>query len=240
MGARHPPQLFTKPQFFEGKRANLFSPLVVYQMMTTEPNFLDGSVSLEGKGQRGNEEPIAHLYWTDRSGWVPTWVGLATGKVYTTTPLRYRYDFSFLWDGRLNKSIETKHASHLLGSREFTLTYSPKWFGDEEARRIFHLAIQRLVKYYEHEIIEMRAIGEVGSNGLSHVHCFYKLEGGLKMTDKNFRRAYPKWDTSVKQGHTGHQGGHHANVRTESDFKGYIEKDIDSAWLDISFPTGIV
>lgn len=130
-----------------------------------------------------------------------------------------------------------KHASYELGAREFTLTYSPRWFNDDEARCEMKKAIEKLVKYYKDEIVQLRAIGEVGSNGLSHVHCFYKLSGGLKITDKNFKRAWKFWDTKIKQGPTGHQGGHHATVRHESDFAGYIEKDIDTAWLDIVYPS---
>lgn len=135
------------------------------------------------------------------------------------------------------KASRTKHAGHDLGAREFTLTYSPKWFSDEEARLQMRRAIEKLCKYYkdgDQRIIKLRAIGEVGSNGLSHVHCFYKLMGGVKITDKNFKRAYSPWDPKVKQGPSGHKGGHHANVKHDADFLGYIEKQVDSAWLDIS------
>lgn len=129
-----------------------------------------------------------------------------------------------------------KHASHELGAREFTLTYSPKWINDDEARCEMKKAIEKLLKYYQDDIVQLRAVGEVGSNGLSHVHCFYKLAGGLKITDKNFKRAWKYWDTKIKQGPSGHQGGHHATVRHESDFAGYIEKDVETAWLDVSYP----
>lgn len=137
------------------------------------------------------------------------------------------------------KSSRTKHATHDLGAREFTLTYSPTWFSDEEARRQMRRAIERICKYYkdgDQRIIQLRAIGEVGSNGLSHVHCFYKLLGGVKITDKNFKRAYPPWDPKIKQGPSGHKGGHHANVKHDADFLGYIEKQADTAWLDIFLP----
>lgn len=121
-----------------------------------------------------------------------------------------------------------------LGPREFTFTYSPNWkWSDDEARLRMKTAIEKIVKYYKHEFVQFRAVGEVGRNGLSHVHCLYELKGGLKITDKNFKRAYPMWNTSIKTGATGHQGGHHANVRTLSDFHGYIEKELASAWLDI-------
>lgn len=132
-----------------------------------------------------------------------------------------------------------QHAGYELGAREFTLTYSPKWFSDAEARVQMQRAIKRLCYYYRHgdeRIINLRAIGEVGSNGLSHVHCYYKLLGGIKITDKNFKRAYPPWDTKVKQGPTGHKGGHHASVKHDADFLGYIEKEVTTAWLDISYP----
>lgn len=121
-----------------------------------------------------------------------------------------------------------------LGAREFTLTYSPKWFDDANARTGMIQAIQKLIKYYKDEIIALRAVGEVGTNGLSHVHCFYKLDGGLKITDKNFKRAWKHWNPK-KVLQRGFEGGHHATVRNESDFLGYIDKDIETAWYDKTF-----
>lgn len=137
------------------------------------------------------------------------------------------------------QKVPKKHAIHELGAREFTLTYSPKWFDDETARAKMRTAIERLTKYYKDEIVQFRAIGEVGSNGLSHVHCFYKLVGGLKITDKNFKRAWSVWNPKKSLGKSGHEGGHHANVRTESDFLGYIEKDIEDAWLEVNIGGGV-
>lgn len=128
-----------------------------------------------------------------------------------------------------------KHRGYELGAREFTLTYSPKWFDDETARSRMQMGITKLMKYYKDEIIDLRAVGEVGSNGLSHVHCFYKLKGGVKITDKNFKRAWPFWNPKKPMGR-GFEGGHHQTVRSESDFLGYIEKDLDrGAWLDVNF-----
>lgn len=131
-----------------------------------------------------------------------------------------------------NKPKENSYQKDL-GPREFTLTYSPQWFNDEEARKRMKIAIEKLCRYYDGDIVELRAVGEVGKNGLSHVHCYYELKGGLKITDKNFKRAYPMWNTKKKTGPTGHQGGHHANVKVIADFRGYIEKEVASAWLDI-------
>jgi len=127
--------------------------------------------------------------------------------------------------------IVKKHRGYELGAREFTLTYTPKWMDDVDARRQMGIAIDRLIKYYDGQIIELRAVGEVGTNGLSHIHCFYKLKGGLKITDKNFKRAWKYWNPKKVLG-WGFEGGHHATVKNESDFRGYIEKDIDSAWMD--------
>jgi len=126
-----------------------------------------------------------------------------------------------------------------LGAREFTFTYSPKWFNDAEARLQMSSAIQKLVKYYKEEIIQLRAIGEVGSAGLSHIHCFYKLKNGKKITDKNFSRAYKMWDTKKKTGPSGHQGGHHQTVKNESDFSGYIDKDIENAWFEVNIDSSL-
>lgn len=121
-----------------------------------------------------------------------------------------------------------------LGAREFTFTYSPKWFDDAEARLRMSTGIQKICKYYKDEILQLRAVGEVGTNGLSHIHCFYKLRGGHKITDKNFKRAWSMWDTHIKQGLSGHKGGHHASVRNEADFQGYIDKDIENAWYEVA------
>jgi len=122
-----------------------------------------------------------------------------------------------------------------LGCREFTLTYSKNWFDDDAAREAMRLALSRIGRYYAAQFVQFRAVGEVGSGGQSHIHCFYELEGGKKITDKNFQRAYPRWDTSIKLGKTGHQGGHHASVKDVAGFKAYIEKDLDTdAWLDLS------
>jgi len=138
---------------------------------------------------------------------------------------------------RQQRAASTTHAGRELGAREFTLTYSPKWMSDEEARDSMRKAISKLIKYYSDEVIQLRAVGEVGSNGLSHVHCFYKLRGGLKISDKNFKRAYKYWNPKKVTSRTGHEGGHHANVRVESDFQGYIDKDVEVAWMDVYFPS---
>jgi len=132
-----------------------------------------------------------------------------------------------------------KHAGYQLGAREFTLTYSPKWFDDVQARKEMKKAMNRLLKYYDGKIEKLRAVGEVGSNGLSHIHCFYKLEGGVKITDKNFQRAWPYWNPKKPLGR-GFEGGHHANVKEESDFLGYIDKDALTAWIDINFPIEVI
>lgn len=133
----------------------------------------------------------------------------------------------------LRHSKPKKHASYELGPREFTFTYSPQWFSDEEARELMKTAVEKLCRYYKDDIITLRAVGEVGKNGLSHIHCMYHLKNGCKITDKNFKRAYPPWDTKIRTGPTGHKGGHHATIRNMADFSGYIEKELDAAWLNI-------
>lgn len=137
------------------------------------------------------------------------------------------------WENQLRIRIPTKkHQSHELGPHEFTLTYSPDWFDDDNARIHMTKAIKRLISYNSHVIKEFRAVGEFASQ--SHVHCYYHLERGLKIPDKHFKRAYPWWDTSVVLSKTGHKGGHHALVKDVANFKSYIDKDADDAWLDIS------
>jgi len=157
-------------------------------------------------------------------------------KKYDYTDPHQRYDFFEAYNGLVQNNaiaIKTKkHRGYELGAREFTLTYSPKWMNDAQARTEMEKAMNKLVKYYEGCIIKLRAVGEVGSNGLSHIHCFYKLQKGLKITDKNFKRAWKYWNPQKPLG-KGFEGGHHATVKEESDFLGYIEKDIETSWFQI-------
>lgn len=127
-----------------------------------------------------------------------------------------------------------KHAGHQLGAREFTLTYSPQWCDDQTARKLMIRAIERIMKYYANEMCELEVVGEVTKSGQSHIHGYYLLDGGLKITDKNFKRAYKFWNPKKKLGR-GHEGGHHEVVKTESDFKGYIDKDRLTAWYEYSY-----
>lgn len=123
------------------------------------------------------------------------------------------------------------NAESKLGPREFTLTYSPNWgWDDEEAQDRMKSAIEKLTRYYKNEIIEFHAVGEFGHDGRSHVHAWYHLVGGRKITDKNFRRAYERWNPKRKLG-KGFEGGHHATIERISDFAGYAEKHLDEAWF---------
>lgn len=121
-----------------------------------------------------------------------------------------------------------------LGPWEFTLTYSPAkhgWSADE-AKDAMRTAIERLTRYYREELEEFHAVGEYTQAGAPHVHAWYKLGGGRRMTTKSFRRAYPIWNERAKLGR-GHEGGHHEPVKRTSDFAGYVEKHLETAWLQI-------
>lgn len=114
------------------------------------------------------------------------------------------------------------HAGYELGSREFTLTYSPDWFNDEKAQFFMKQAIERLSNYYQEEIVYFKAVGEKTKADRVHIHVYYELKKGLKITDKNLKRAYSKWDAKHH---------HHKLVKKSSDFLGYIEKDIKGSWF---------
>lgn len=125
------------------------------------------------------------------------------------------------------------NAKSQLGPREFTLTYSTKWgWDDDEAKETMRQAVERLTRYYKHEIIDFHAVGEFGSDGRPHVHGWYHLAGGRKITDKNFQRAYPRWNPKRKLG-KGFEGGHHETISRISDFAGYAEKHLEEAWLKV-------
>lgn len=126
------------------------------------------------------------------------------------------------------RNIEKQHK----GAWAFTLTYSPAKTGwdKEEAMATMREAIRRLRHYYRHEIEEFEAVGELTQAGLPHVHGLYRLTGGKRMTTKNFKRAYPIWDPKSRMG-SGHVGGYHQPAKSDSDYSGYIQKDLDDAWL---------
>lgn len=116
------------------------------------------------------------------------------------------------------------------GSWELTLTYSPKWFQDDlEAQEAFRTAERKLLKYYRDELEQYRSVGEFTADGRAHLHILYRLGSGGKFTDKNLRRAYPHWNSKIKVG-KGNQGGHHAPVASVSDYSGYMEKELTTAW----------
>lgn len=118
------------------------------------------------------------------------------------------------------------------GAWAFTLTYSPtqhQW-SKEEAQTAMRTAIARLRHYYRNEIEEFEAVGEYTQSGAPHVHGHYRLTNGKRMTTKNFRRAYPIWNPKRKCG-KGHEGGYHEPAHRDSDYAGYIQKDIDAAWM---------
>jgi len=205
-----------------------------HHALNGEPNLLDGSPVCPRQKAQGifryiekEEHGIKYIYR----------INMATGS-YTImnedheleANLRRLEEAERLKREEYKNSLKTTN-QYQLGAREFTLTYSPKWFSDLDARLKMAKAIDKLIKYYKDEIIGFRAIGEVGTNGLSHIHCFYKLRGGVKITDKNFKRAYSYWNPKKKLG-WGFEGGHHASVKSESDFLGYIDKDIDTAWFE--------
>jgi len=130
----------------------------------------------------------------------------------------------------------TKHAE--LGPREFTFTYATEWYeSDEDAQNAMRCAIERLTRYYSQEIIEFHAVGEFTRAGASHVHGWYYLAGGRKITDKNFKRAWKHWNPKRKLGR-GFEGGHHETIQRLSDFSGYTEKHLEEAWLDIHITNG--
>lgn len=220
----------------KGKEGNFYTKFDVY-LQKKYPEFLpylnlnELAIMDEGleyyKYESSRDRAMKSIRWSETIDKIPEGV---LDKYYERVLDEHKIKMSQL------KNAKNKHVGYELGAREFTLTYSPKWFSDEEARKQMTRAIERICKYYkdgDQRILKLRAVGEVGSNGLSHVHCFYQLLGGVKITDKNFKRAYPPWDPKIKQGPSGHKGGHHANVRHHADFLGYIEKEITGAWLDV-------
>lgn len=171
---------------------------------------------------------------------------------------RYMLDFS-LWESASNRYFEWKDEylawrkkeyaklrrnnaagenQHELGPREFTFTYSPEWYDEDvDAQRAMEIAVEKLTRYYKDEIIEFHAVGEFTRDGRAHVHGWYHLDGGRKITDKNFKRAWKHWNPKRKLG-KGFEGGHHATIQRTSDFSGYVEKHLEEAWLKVDINNG--
>jgi len=135
---------------------------------------------------------------------------------------------------KTQKKERKRHAGHELGAREFTLTYSPQWCDDHQARALMTIAVDKLLSYCRKELVEFHAVGEVTKQGCSHIHGYYLCDGGRKITDKQFKRAYPFWNPKKKLGKRGFEGGHHELVQRESDFLSYIDKCPD-AWLQKTY-----
>lgn len=126
------------------------------------------------------------------------------------------------------------------GTWELCLNYSPKWYeNDYEAQAALRLALERLMRYYKEELEMLRAVGEFTKSGASHIHVIYRLSSGGKFTDKNLKRAYPHWNAKVKLG-SGVQGGRHELVNNIADYSGYMEKDLDVSWLNVSYPDAAI
>lgn len=139
---------------------------------------------------------------------------------------------------QFDKAQAKKRELANLGPREFTLTYSQHWYDDDtDAQNAMRCAVEKLTRYYKDEIIEFHAIGEFTRAGRSHVHGWYNLIGGRKITDKNFKRAWKHWNPKRKL-NRGFEGGHHETINRVSDFAGYTEKHLEEAWLEIHINNG--
>lgn len=150
-------------------------------------------------------------------------------------------DYATTWEKMRLKKQNRENAKAKLGPHEFTLTYSPRQHGwsRDEAKEQMRTAIERLTRYYREEIEEFHATGEYNASGDPHVHAWYRMEGGRKITTKSFQRAYPIWNPKRRTGPRGHEGGHHEPVKRQADFAGYIEKDLHTAWLKVDITNAL-
>lgn len=211
------------------------SPKALTETVIAQGNILEGRGQWEQEEARYNADPAA--YQEEMRLQMKHELLDAIMK-RARDPKKHLDNDDIILMGQLKRELAPprKKNRHDLGPREFTLTYSPKWFAtDADARIAMSGAMDKLMKYYKEDITQLRAVGEVGKNGLSHIHCYYELEGGKKITDKNFKRAWSYWDPTKLHG-KGFQGGHHETVKNAADFLGYIDKEIDNAWFEIKCP----
>jgi len=57
-----------------------------------------------------------------------------------------------------------------------------------------------------------------------HIHGMYETETGGRIERKHFKRAWPIWDETVRQG-AGFRGGYHRPVNSDDDYSHYMAKD---------------
>jgi len=165
-------------------------------------------------------------------GWEQYQIDFALAEAAYNRYDRWKTDYR-AWKKKQMYKNAAGNNQHQLGPREFTFTYTDSWFeNDGEAQEAMRCAIEKLTRYYKDEIIEFHAIGEYTRAGRSHVHGWYNLTGGRKITDKNFKRAWRYWNPKRKLG-KGFEGGHHQTISRVSDFHGYTEKHLEEAWLVI-------
>jgi len=165
-------------------------------------------------------------------GWSQYQIDFALAEVAFNRYSKWRDDYLKWRKEQVSKNAAGNN-QHQLGPREFTFTYTDEWYeNDTDAQTAMRCAVEKLTRYYKDEIIEFHAVGEYTRAGRAHVHCWYHLTGGRKITDKNFKRAWKHWDPKRKLG-KGFQGGHHETVNRASDFAGYTEKHLEEAWLNI-------
>jgi len=120
-----------------------------------------------------------------------------------------------------------KGNGHYLGAWAFTLTSSPKDGISVGAllkavRKVMSQTSQPVVTYAWY--LEYKGVDEDGLPTHPHVHGIYELEGGRKIEDKHWKRAWPIWDPKTKLG-SGFRGGYHRPVRQEENYEDYIAKD---------------
>lgn len=111
-----------------------------------------------------------------------------------------------------------------VGPFAFTLTKAPT---DDMSQDDMVTAVRKLMAQKTCPVKKYAWYLEYGNNETKehpHIHGMYETEKGGRIERKVFKRLWPIWDESQRQGR-GHRGGYHDVARNEGGYASYIKED---------------
>lgn len=113
------------------------------------------------------------------------------------------------------------------GPFAFTLTKSPKddlTVGDM-LKAVEKVLTQKSCPVAQYSwYLEYKGVDEDGLPIHPHIHGMYETHSQGRIEAKHFKRAWPIWKESERQGQ-GFRGGYHRPIKAEESYKDYIAKD---------------
>lgn len=102
-----------------------------------------------------------------------------------------------------------------------TLTMAPT---DPTNENEMVIAIKKIMNQQTCPVEKYAWYVEYTKNDLPHIHFIYQTPSGNRIHQKVFKRYWKTWDEKQRCG-TGHRGGYHKLVKSETAYLEYIEKE---------------